>query len=170
MKDSELCKRIYEKLNGVGTILDVGCDAGNLVTCLAKKTKKKVVGLDVSPDGFNKAKRKAKRGGVSSMISCVRGDAHKISNIFDERFDAVTLTYTLHHLNKPELALKEIWKIIKPKGMILIADLILEKGKEKKGCYQYTSKELYKMVKNAGYKKLSAEQIEEDSIIMVGKK
>lgn len=168
MRGSGLCNKIAEKLKGVETILDIGCGEGDLVTCLAKKMNKKMVGLDVSHSGFTKAKRKAKRAGAPTLVSCVKGDAHNVSEIFDERFEAVLLTYTLHHLDEPDLVLKEIHRVMEPKGKILVTDLVLQKGKRKDGCYKYTTNELYELVANAGFKNLDIERINEDSVIVIG--
>jgi len=54
MKDKELYKLILESLDEAGNILDIGCGEGGRCNYLAKNTKKKITGLDVSGNGFKK--------------------------------------------------------------------------------------------------------------------
>lgn len=80
-------------------VLDVGCGEGKLVNLLAKKTEKKIIGIDISESGFDKAEKKAFKDGVPHLIACMKCDAHQIGECFgSERFEAVTLVYALHHL------------------------------------------------------------------------
>jgi cyclopropane fatty-acyl-phospholipid synthase-like methyltransferase len=48
VKDKDLYQIISGKLDGAENILDIGCGEGGLCNYLAKNTKKKITGLDVS--------------------------------------------------------------------------------------------------------------------------
>lgn len=76
MNNTKLCEIISRQINVVDILLDIGCGEGFLVSCLAKKLNKKIIGLDISPEGFAKAHSKCKRFDVCHLIECIKGDAH----------------------------------------------------------------------------------------------
>jgi len=49
----------------------------------------------------------------------VQGDAGQLAALWSERFEAVTLVWTLHHVADPEAILREIHHILKPGGRVL---------------------------------------------------
>jgi len=161
VRDSRLNHIMLKKLGRVNKVLDVGCGEGKLVSFLAKRTKKKIVGLDISESGFHKAKKKAAKAGIPHLIACVKCDAHQIGECLgSERFEAVTMTYTLHHLKEPAVALREIRKILSPKGRVLIVDLVLDGVKENGECRKFTIQEVQRMLKEAGYRLSTTEELE----------
>jgi tocopherol O-methyltransferase len=105
MKDKELHKLILESLDEAENILDIGCGEGGLCNYLAKNTRKKITGLDVSRNEFNKAKRTADLDKTSESAVCIKGDAPSMPYFEDGEFDAVTIIYTLHHIGQPEIVL-----------------------------------------------------------------
>src|SRR3990167_5648882 len=131
MNNLKLCEIISKKLNDVDTILDIGCGDGFLVSCLAKKLNRKVIGLDISTEGFTKAHNQCKKFNVCNLIECIKGNAYDMNIFKSRKFDAVTLVYSLHHMNYPEIALKETMRILKPGGKIVIVEYIIKKRKSK---------------------------------------
>ena len=171
MEDSIICNEIYEKINDVGDVLDVGCGEGYLVNCLAKKLNKKVVGFDVSDEEFDKSHDRCKQFGTCSLIECRKGDAHKINNYFtSERFEVITLIYALHHIKKPITALINIRKILKQNGKIIIGDYWFTKRKKKQRCYRFTVNDIKKLLKKSGFKYIGEDRIEKDFVLIVGEK
>ncbi len=82
MKDYIICNSVYEKIGNVDKVLDIGCGDGYIVNCLARKLNRKVIGFDISNEGFAKSHEKCKQFNTCSLIECVKGDAHKIINLF----------------------------------------------------------------------------------------
>jgi len=149
--------------------LDVGCGDGSLVNFLADATKKKVIGLDISDYGFKKAFKDAKKTDVPDLVECVRSDAHKIREYFKDRsFEVVTITFTLHHIQYPEFALREIREILADNGHLILIDFIIRRRRSK--CHKFTSNELQKMVERAGFKSLKVEQVKPDVLLIMAKK
>lgn len=151
MKDKELYQKISGKLDGVENILDIGCGEGELCNYLAKNTKKKITGLDVSENGFKKAKRTAVLIKTSELVVCIKGDAHSMPYLKDGEFDAVTIVYTLHHINQPEIALSEIKRILKPKGYIVAVDYVIDKGVAKTDCHKFSFSKMKELFQRAGF-------------------
>jgi len=48
------------------------------------------------------------------------GDAQHLENIPDNKFDFVYSSHTLEHLNDPEEALRNWWRVLKPGGYLII--------------------------------------------------
>ena len=61
-------RRILRELKSADSILDVGCSNGRLTTFLAYYTRKKVVGLDISSQGFTTAYETAARGQIAELV------------------------------------------------------------------------------------------------------
>jgi len=61
-------RRILRRLGSAESILDIGCGDGRLVTFLAHHTRRKVVGLDVSSQGFAKAYETAMSGHIAELV------------------------------------------------------------------------------------------------------
>lgn len=61
-------RRILRHLRSAESILDVGCSEGRLATFLAHRTRKRVVGLDISSRGFAKAYETAARRRITELV------------------------------------------------------------------------------------------------------
>jgi len=161
MRDSKLYSLMLQKIGPVSRVLDVGCGEGKFALLLARKTKKKIVGLDISELGFYKAKKEASKEGVGHLITCIKCNVYHIEKcVRSDRFEAVTMTYTLHHLKKPTAALSEIRKILSLKGRILIVECVLDGVEEKGRCNKFTILGIQRMLKKAKYRLLTMEELE----------
>jgi demethylmenaquinone methyltransferase/2-methoxy-6-polyprenyl-1,4-benzoquinol methylase/phosphoethanolamine N-methyltransferase len=105
-------------------ILDVGCGTGSLT--IASKQKQgddgEVVGIDPSSNMVDLARRKAEKTGL--QIDFRVGVIENL--VFEaERFDLVLSSLMMHHLTSElkELGLREVHRVLKPGGKILIVEL-----------------------------------------------
>ncbi len=169
MAQDSINKKIAQKLRRAQSVLDIGCENCDLAIDLAKSLKKLVIGLDVSDANFRKAKKTAKEKRVSPFVSCVRGDAHKLS-FKKEKFDSVTLSYTLHHLKNPLQALGEIRRIMKPKGKLVIVECMIKEIGDKTTCCFYTLEDLRKTIEKSGFRNVRYEHLEEDNFLIEAEK
>ena len=171
MMDYIISNSVYEKIGNVDRILDIGCGDGYLVNWLAKKLNREVIGFDISDMGFVKAHEKCKEFNTCSLVECKKGDVHNIVDHFPhENFDVITLIYTLHHIQKPIIALKQIRDILKANGKILIGDFWFTGRKKKQGCYRFTVKDIKKLFKQSKFKYLGGDRIGKDFVLIVGEK
>ncbi|KKM89074.1 hypothetical protein LCGC14_1252340 [marine sediment metagenome] len=171
MKDYIICNSLYEKIGNVEKVLDIGCGGGYLVNCLAKKLNRKVTGFDISNEGFTKAHEKCKRFGTCNLIECVKGDAHSITRYFQHKnLDVVTLIYTLHHIEKPAIVLRQIAKILKDGGKIVIGDYWFTQRKKKRDCFRFTVRDIRKLLKKSEFRYLGEDRIGKNFVIIVGEK
>ncbi|MBW8812978.1 MAG: methyltransferase domain-containing protein [Caulobacterales bacterium] len=104
-------------------VLDVGCGTGTLAIATRPRVGPdgEVVGADPSAEMLAGARRKARRSGVE--VSFVQAPAQALP-FPERRFDLVMSTLMLHHLPRPARgeALREIRRVLKPGGRLLVVD------------------------------------------------
>lgn len=119
----DILRAIREGLagDGSGQLLDAGCGPGVVLAAVGADFAK-VCGLDLTPAMVERAKiacREADLAGaqlqVGSMLAMPFDDGH---------FDAVVTRLTLHHLETPGDALREMARVLRPGGTLVVADLL----------------------------------------------
>lgn len=101
-----------------GVALDVCCGTGDITMLLAKSKQMKVVGVDFS---FPMLKKAYDRLTMDLPVSYINADALKLP-FPDEQFSCATIAYGLRNLRDLEMGLKEIWRVLRPEGRLLILD------------------------------------------------
>jgi ArsR family transcriptional regulator len=101
------------------TVGDLGCGTGQMTAALAPFVGH-VIAVDASAAMMQAAK---KRLLGFDNIELRRGDLEALP-IDDGRLDAATLALVLHHLAEPERALVEVARVLKPRGRLLIVDML----------------------------------------------
>ncbi len=168
MSDKEIDRRIVELLKPFSFILDIGCGDGRLINTLVGKKHHRVVGLDISNHGFVEAKMITSQTAHHHLVECVECDACQIA-FLDDHFEAVILTFSLHHIEETQPTLKEIHCILVPGGLVLIGEWLVEdKDQPRDGCYRFTLEELELMLQETGFLRVGVEQIEPDLVLVKG--
>lgn len=105
------------------SVLDVGCGTGTLAIRAARHVGPTgaVHGIDPSPEMIARARKKAAREKVAASFETAVVQTLPFP---DAQFDAVFATLMLHHLPRParEAALREIRRVLKPGGRLVIVD------------------------------------------------
>jgi len=159
--------KIAQTLQRVTPILDVGCGDGRLVNFLAMKLGKKIFGVDVSDIGFEKARSEAELKNVSRMVECVKADARHLDAFGDEFFGGVVSVYALHEFEDPLVVLREIKRVLKTGGTVVIVDFIKGGDAERLwGEKYYTPTEIESMLKDAGLKEPKISFLYKDVILI----
>src|SRR5262245_38320508 len=113
------------QMGGVGednAVLDMACGAGG-VACAAARVAQRVCGIDLTPAMIEQARAAQSAAGLSNI-------AWHVGNIGRlpfpaASFDIVFTRYSLHHLLQPEQALAEMARVCRPRGRVVVADLVL---------------------------------------------
>jgi ubiquinone biosynthesis O-methyltransferase len=98
-------------------ILDLGCGDGVLSYLIAKEGAV-VSGIDLSETAINFAKIKTKKRGLD--IDFRQENAYELP-FMDEEFDAVVSSDVIEHIEDVHIFLKEIHRVLKLKGVIVIS-------------------------------------------------
>jgi ubiquinone/menaquinone biosynthesis C-methylase UbiE len=103
------------------SVLDVGCGTGTDVQALARRVGPtgRVVGVDNSQALVDAAVEHAAGTGLPVEFRC--GDAHELPYP-DGAFDAVRCERVMMHLADPERAVRELLRVTRPGGRVLVAD------------------------------------------------
>ncbi len=106
-----------------GRVLDVGTGPGWISIRLAKLNPRfSIEAIDLSRSMLALAEQHAGEQGVAGRIRFSLGDAKRIP-FSDHTFDLVICHNVLHQLADPLVALREINRVTKPEGAILVRDV-----------------------------------------------
>ncbi|HYT04059.1 MAG TPA: methyltransferase domain-containing protein [Gemmatimonadales bacterium] len=98
-------------------VLDVGCGTGALLAALAAAAPGvRLVGIDASPEMLAVA-----RGKLAPAVDLRVAWAEDVP-YGDATFDAVVSCSVLHYLREPMAALREMARVVKPGGRLVITD------------------------------------------------
>ena len=103
-----------------GPALDVGTGKGLLAMAIALRGIE-VVSVDIDEDEQELADLLAREAGVADRIRFINCDASSIP-FPDSHFGCVAMMDVLHHLEYPERILREMVRLLRPGGIIIIAD------------------------------------------------
>jgi ubiquinone/menaquinone biosynthesis C-methylase UbiE len=101
------------------TIGDLGCGTGQMTAALAPFVKH-VLAVDASAAMLQAARKRLQS---FENVELRRGELEALP-IDDGRLDAAMLALVLHHLPEPELALRDVSRVLKPHGRLLIVDML----------------------------------------------
>lgn len=108
-----ILKRYLKEVKG-GLLLDIGCADGTTTKQIKRfLPTTKVTGVDYYKKAIIYARKRTK------AIKFVIGDAHSLP-FTGESFDVVTVIETLEHLDNPRKVLKEIHRVLKKNGLLIL--------------------------------------------------
>jgi len=106
-----------------GVLIDLGCGPGDILVRIFGLTRKFIsLGLDGSKTMLNLANERIKTEALENSIHLIQGDARNI-NFPGDCFDVVVSNSLVHHLPDPLPFWKEVHRVSKPGGIILVQDL-----------------------------------------------
>ena len=98
-----------QELQGMGSVLDVGCGDGQVSRLAVKIGASFVAGVDPT---WNQVRVAAERGG-GIHVSKAGADALPF---FDETFDAVVACLVFEHIGDVDAAISEVVRVLRPRG------------------------------------------------------
>ncbi len=121
-----------------GKVLDLATGTADIPIELAKENKKigKIIGIDLSEKMLDLGKEKVRKQGLRNIISLQKGDAVNIP-FENEEFDVITISFGIRNFVDTEKSLKEIYRVLKPKGKLVILEFSLPETDFIKKCYLF---------------------------------
>lgn len=122
------------EINEGETVLDLGCGAGVdlLVSALKVGEKGRVIGVDITPKMVEKSRYHAELAGFHHIE--VLESSFDAINIEDESVDVVISNGAINLTACKESVFSEIYRVLKPKGRLMFADMIDISENEDKPC------------------------------------
>lgn len=114
-------KVAFAKPQPTDLALDVACGPGELVLGLAARVKF-ARGIDLTHEMLRRAREFQVERKISNAFFD-RGEAEQLPYP-DHSFDLVTCQCSIHHMPKPELALKEMVRVMKTEGRLMVIDSV----------------------------------------------
>lgn len=115
---------VFDNLQGDETALDVGAGSGYFSLQIAERLPRGTVHcLDGSADMLAILERIAHRRGLRGIIVPINADA-AASGLPDESVDLVMSFALIHELAAPEAVIREMVRVLKPGGGIVVGDFL----------------------------------------------
>ena len=125
---SEVNQAFAERVVGLaphpyGVLVDLGCGPGDILVRILGLTRTFMsLGLDGSKTMLDLAREKIRAGALENSIHLIQSDAKSL-NFPADCFDVVISNSLVHHLPDPLPFWKEVHRVCRPGGIILVQDL-----------------------------------------------
>ncbi len=110
---------ILKQMALAGTrMADLGCGTGEMLGRLYCENKKVLIGVDSSPEMLAQARIKL------PSLNAIELRLGELENLpmKDQEVDTVIMSMVLYHIFEPEKSIHEVFRVLKPGGIFLLAD------------------------------------------------
>jgi len=152
----QIRSKIVDTLGQVSCVLDVGCGNCDLVRFLARELAQEAIGIDLRADLVHEHLH-SEPDGAEHTARCQKADAQRMEEWNDGRFDAVVSTHALHEIADPDAALREMRRVLKQGGTLLIADFT--EGESRWNERYFTPSQVRRMLETAGFVEITVEKV-----------
>ena len=117
-------------------ILDVATGTADVALLTHKILHpKKIIGIDISEGMLDFGRKKITKLGLENSIELHTGDSEKIE-FGNNTFDAITVAFGVRNFQNLQLGLKEMYRVLKPGGRLVILEFSKPKQTAFKGIYK----------------------------------
>jgi ubiquinone/menaquinone biosynthesis C-methylase UbiE len=109
------------QVNSSHTVLDVACGPG-IISCFFARLAHHVTGIDFVPAMLDRARRYQAEQNLSNLTWQL-GSSTDLP-FPDATFDRVITRFSFHHFLEPASALREMKRVAKPNGLVLVCDVV----------------------------------------------
>ena len=121
-------------------ILDIATGTGDLAVLAANILKpQSILGIDISEGMMDVGRKKVEKAGLSDVIAFERKDCMALT-LPDDSFDAATVAFGVRNFENLDRGLKEIHRVLKPGGKLMILEFSSPRSFPMKQAYWLYSK------------------------------
>lgn len=118
-------------------VLDVATGTADVAIMTSKYLRpRKIVGIDISHGMLELGRQKVARLLLNNVIELQEGDSEAI-NFPDNSFDAVTVAFGVRNFEHLEKGLREMYRVLRPGGKLVILEFSRPHKKLFKGFYRF---------------------------------
>lgn len=122
--------------NGKEHLLDVACGTGDFSMAACRAGVKRVTGIDISANMVEIGRKKVREAGLEQRVVLQIGDSERM--VFaDSSFDAVTVAFGVRNFEHLEAGLKEMLRVLKPGGKVVILEFSMPEHFPMKQLYKF---------------------------------
>lgn len=158
----QIRSKIVDTLGKVNRVLDVGCGNCDLCRFLASDVATEALGVDINSEGVHE-RMSSEGDGEARIVHCRQQDAQRMDCFEDGYFDAAVSVHALHEISDPHAALREIGRVLRDGGILLIADF--ESGEKRWHETYFTSAQVRDMLTTAGFGNVKARKVRGEHFI-----
>ncbi|MCB9640827.1 MAG: bifunctional demethylmenaquinone methyltransferase/2-methoxy-6-polyprenyl-1,4-benzoquinol methylase UbiE [Myxococcales bacterium] len=128
-------------------LLDLATGTGDLLITLCKEEPRiqKALGMDLSEGMLAVGREKLQKLQLPQPASLETGDATQIP-VEDQSFDAVTIAFGIRNVNDVPASLREMHRVLRPKGRAIILEFSLPKSRLMRGLYLFYFRRVLPMI------------------------
>jgi len=115
----DINRTILEQIAPCDTAVDLGCGTGELLAYIGSNASK-VIGVDSSSKMLDQARKRFQKN--NNMPDLRLGELEHLP-LSDSEANCAVISMVLHHMSAPEAAVAEVYRILQPDGLFIIADL-----------------------------------------------
>ena len=117
-------------------ILDIACGTGDYSIAIARRAHPGTVvtGVDLTEAMLQVMRSKVEKAGLSGRIVAEQGNAEAM-RFADNRFDRATIAFGIRNFEHREQALRELLRVLKPGGRLVILELSVPSNPLLRWCY-----------------------------------
>ncbi len=117
-------------------VLDVATGTGDVAIMTYKRLHpEQITGIDISDGMLEVGRQKVEKLGLSQFITLHNGDSETI-NYPDNSFDAITVAFGVRNFENLEKGLKEMLRVLKPGGKLVVLEFSRPKQTGFKSIYK----------------------------------
>lgn len=117
-------------------ILDVATGTGDFAIQALSLKPEKIFGIDISEGMLDMGRKKLKERNLSGKIELLKGDSENIP-FGENKFDAVTVAFGVRNFENLEKGLREIYRVLKPGGKLIVLEFSRPKAFPMKQAYNF---------------------------------
>jgi len=114
----DLNARIKDIVSCEGKVSDLGCGTGELIERLSSDRSCRLIGIDSSPEMLEQARLRL--SGIQTAELRL-GELEYLPMKNKEIYTAI-MNMVLHHISQPQLAIAEVYRVLKPTGVFILSD------------------------------------------------